>query len=231
MPVREAVQRLDGTSPDNTAPRYCVQRPDFTAFEKRLLINKVLLIDFGQAFRFEEPPLRIATPAQYSAPEVLYRRPLSPAIDKWALGCTIFELCSGYSLFKMIFNPRIDVMKDMVSVLGKPPDDMWEEWEGRTKYFEPDGTPKEPVGRSIPVIPFSLRRRVYKIGQKAPCYTDPAAAHDDENVPTSGRLAELGDILQGLIRYDTEARHDLETAHAHPLFHDINTEASTEVKL
>lgn len=230
-PSKEQVQRLDSLPRESTAPCYCVKRPDLATLERRILINKVLIIDFGQAFCFNQSPTRITTPAQFSAPEVLYRTEISPSIDKWALGCTIFEICAGHTLFKMIFNPRTDVLKDMVAMLGKPPDSLWLLWEDREKYFEPGGQPRSTVGQRIPVQAYPLSERVINIGRPQPAISDRRNSRTEvisENATYSSEqtvseeLEDLKDLLSQMMVYDPEARIALEKALVHPFFSNLS---------
>lgn len=225
------MQRLDSLPRESTAPCYCVKRPDLAALERRILINKVLIIDFGQAFFFDQSPTRITTPAQFSAPEVLYRTEISPSIDKWALGCTIFEICAGYTLLKMIFNPRTDVLKDMVSMLGKPPNSLWLLWEDRENYFEPDGQSRSAVGRRISVQIYPLSERVRNIGRPRLSISDRRdsrtevisedATNSSEQI-ASEELEDLKDLLSQMMVYDPEARVGLEKALVHPFFNNLS---------
>ena len=132
--MEEPVQRRDGGSIDETVPQYLVQPCNMPALEDRISLARIMIIDFGQAFYLDETP-DVLTPKQFSAPEVLFGTAITPATDQWQLGCTIFGVCSGHSLLNMLFNPKMDVMKDMVAMLGKPPDTMWQRWKERENYF------------------------------------------------------------------------------------------------
>lgn len=231
-PFKEKVRRLDSGPLDNTVPSYTVKPGDLLSLEQRIVIPKALIIDFGQAFYLHESPGRITTPAQFSSPEVLYRTKVTPAIDKWSLGCTVFEICSGYSLFKMIFNPRIDVLKDMVAMLGKPPEAMWQLWDERQKYFNADGTPKKAVGRQIEVSRYPLLNRVQDIGKMYqglahgtdgdPRLLTRSPEADDAKL-TSVEQTHLYDLLSKMMIYDPERRLTLEAAMQHPFFEDVAT--------
>lgn len=159
-PEREPVVLLDGEPVEQCAPSYIVHSGDLTRLEKRLLLFRLLLVDFGGAYFLDNPPSKTTTPSQFSAPEVLRALGVSPASDVWALGCATFEICAGYTLFKALFNPPQDVMKDMVAMLGKPPDRIWLAWEERSNYFDGDGNSIKKSEHSMLVKHYSLHDRI-----------------------------------------------------------------------
>ncbi|KAL2757740.1 hypothetical protein ACRALDRAFT_2132401 [Sodiomyces alcalophilus JCM 7366] len=111
---------------------------------------KVLLADFGTAFcptqesRFESyTPLQIRPPEARFEPTVS----LSYASDIWSLGCMIWAILGVRPfLDTWLFGPD-DATADQVDALGQMPDEWWETWEGRSKRFIANGTPKE--GREV----------------------------------------------------------------------------------
>ncbi|KAI0868801.1 kinase domain-containing protein [Hypoxylon argillaceum] len=142
-PEREPVVRRDGEPVEQCAPSYIVRSGDLTRLEKRLLLFRLLLVDFGGAYFLDNPPPKTTTPSQYSAPEVLRALGVSPASDVWALGCATFEICAGYTLFKALFNPPI-----------------WLAWEERSNYFDGDGNSIKKSEHSMLVKHYSLHDRI-----------------------------------------------------------------------
>jgi serine/threonine protein kinase len=66
----------------------------------------------------------------YCAPEFNFGSPRSVNSDTWALGCTIFEIRTGASLFRFRGVPTRDqVLVTMVRLLGRLPEKWWVEWE------------------------------------------------------------------------------------------------------
>ena len=192
--------------------------------EKRLAIPRILIIDFGQAFYCNGPPNTL-TPKIFSAPEILFATEVTEATDQWQMGCTIFELCSGFSLFSSLFDPKMDVLKDIISMLGKPPDTMWQRWQEREKYFEDDGTPKEASGRLIPVKPYRLIDRVRDIvkqDRRAVGKTNARLVAASDFLEPSGEglpndtLVHLHDFLGRLLIYESDKRLPIEEALMHP---------------
>lgn len=169
QPTREVIQRRDDGPIDDTVPQYLVQPCNMQALEEKFSNPEVLIIDFGQAFYHHESP-DVPTPKLFMPPKILFAEFVSPALDQWRLGFATIELCSEYSLFRMPFNEKTNVMKDVVAMLGRPPKTMWWSWEERGTYFEDDGTPKPSAGRRISVKPYPLEDRVTDIA-KAPWVT------------------------------------------------------------
>jgi serine/threonine-protein kinase SRPK3 len=59
-----------------------------------------MIIDFGVAFHQDQSSPDIGTPKIYCAPEFLFDHARSVSSDIWALGCTLFEIRTGASLFR-----------------------------------------------------------------------------------------------------------------------------------
>lgn len=193
---------------------------------KRLAIPKILIIDFGQAFYCNGPPNTLSTKI-FSAPEILFATEVTEATDQWQMGCKIFELCFGFSLFSSLFNPKTDVLKDIISMLGKPPDTMWQKWQERDKYFEDDGTPKEARGRLIPVEPYKLIERVRDIvrqDRRAAGKANASLVAVSDFLEPSGEglpndtLVLLHDFLGRLLIYESDKRLPIEEALIDPFF-------------
>lgn len=228
-PMREPVHRRDGDPTDETVPQYLVQPCNMQALENRLLIEKILIIDFGQAFYLNETP-DVLTPKQFSAPELLFGTTITPAIEQWQLGCTVFEICSGFNLLTMLFNPKMDVMKDMVAMLGKPPDTMWQRWKERGSYFEADGTPKATIGRKIAVRPYPLIDRLWdivRLDEKALRQQSKPMTRASNRSRITGlklpndELIQLHDLLINLMVYEPTERLPIDQTLIHPFFNAV----------
>jgi len=215
-PIREKIDLIDQTKPIGTAtPTYLVHQCNLAALEERLALPKIILIDFGSAFSSFKPPIEHDNLPQISPPEVLFHTTLSSSIDTWAAGCVTFEICAGYTLFKALFNRKQDVRKDIVAMLGKPPESMWQLWPERGCYFEADGTPKK-TAKGIMVKPYPLSDRIRDMTR---LYSDvtptPAQDWETEDFPTA-ELAELYDLLSKIFLYETESRLSPSMALKHP---------------
>lgn len=56
----------------------------------------------------------------YRAPEIIFRKNYSGAIDMWSFGCLIGELCLGKPLFPG--NSDLQQLIYMIAILGFPPE-------------------------------------------------------------------------------------------------------------
>jgi len=45
--------------------------------------------------------------------------------DGWALACTIFEICAGFSLFEAFLEGDDEILKEIVTALGSLPEPWW----------------------------------------------------------------------------------------------------------
>jgi serine/threonine-protein kinase SRPK3 len=99
--------------------------------------DQIMIIDFGIAFLQENSSVDIGTPKAYCAPEFNFGCPRSINSDTWALGCTIFEIRTGESLFRFRGVPTRDqVLVSMVRLLGKLPDKWWKDWEDGHNWYD-----------------------------------------------------------------------------------------------
>jgi serine/threonine-protein kinase SRPK3 len=215
QPVKHKVCRLDGKPTGRNAPEYTVEAGNVAALESRLCADRILLIDFGEAFYHHEKPHEIFTAAPFASPELIFDGDITYAIDKWAFGCVLYEICAGISLFKLLFGWFNDIRKDQVAMLGKPPDLIWENWKNSKKYFYPDGTPKDPEGRGLKVELYSLEERVRNIARPP---SERRYATPTTEVPLSKDLQHLYDLLRRIMLYDPGSRLSFESIQAHPLF-------------
>lgn len=98
---------------------------------------KLLVIDFGEAFRPEESRLVSQTPLTIRAPEAHFdpTTPLSFASDIWSLACTIWAILGQRSLFDGQMATQDDITCEQVDVLGCLPPEWWDSWEARPSNF------------------------------------------------------------------------------------------------
>ena len=207
------MSRADGQPVGQSAPSYTVATPDLERLEEQLPTDKILIVDFGQAFFHGDHLEDLVTPAVFTAPEILFHGTISEAADIWSLGCTIFEVFAGYSLVKMLFAPSTDARKDLVSLLGKPPQAYWETWKERGAYFDESGCPKQDIGHKLPVRLYPLEDRISDIAYSLPLQTD---AHS-----TAVTLGQLKDLLTSMLRYEPADRLSLDKVVAHELFRTL----------
>jgi len=88
--------------------------------ERRKLKNtQIRLIDFGSATFDHEHHSRVVSTRHYRAPEVLLEIGWSQPCDVWSIGCILFELYTGNTLFQT--HDNIEHLKMMECILGEIP--------------------------------------------------------------------------------------------------------------
>lgn len=214
-PVLKPLYRIDGKPVGNCAPAYTVQPGDMAKSEGRLLLSKLLIIDFGQAYFLDDPPICTTSPSQFRAPENILRQSISSASDVWALGSITFEICAGYTLFKALFLPRQDVLRDVVAMSGRLPHDLWDAWAERQRYFDDDGNAIKLSGHSILTEPYSLYARIRDMA-----FLDRANRHDHDRTARgdlqTSELVQMHDFLTRVFALQPESRISTHDALEHP---------------
>ncbi|GFR87538.1 dual specificity protein kinase CLK2, partial [Elysia marginata] len=100
--------------------------------ERRLKNSDLKLIDFGSATFDHEHHSTIVSTRHYRAPEVILELGWSQPCDVWSIGCIMFELYTGYTLFQTHDNKEHLAM--MERILGSMPYRMAKKTK-KQKYF------------------------------------------------------------------------------------------------
>ena len=128
----------------------------------RLLKNaEIRLIDFGSATFDHEHHSSIVSTRHYRAPEVIMELGWAQACDVWSIGCIIFELALGITLFQTHDNREHLAM--MERILGQIPSKMI--GKTRVKYFSKGSLvwdEKSSAGRYVRENCKPLRRYIPK---------------------------------------------------------------------
>ncbi|XP_076362106.1 serine/threonine-protein kinase Doa-like [Tachypleus tridentatus] len=98
---------------------------------KRVRSTNIKLIDFGSATFEDEHHSTIVSTRHYRAPEVILELGWGYPCDVWSIGCILFELYLGITLFQTHENREHLAM--MEQILGKLPYHMCR--KSKTKYF------------------------------------------------------------------------------------------------
>ncbi|CAG0912831.1 unnamed protein product [Notodromas monacha] len=98
---------------------------------KRVIDSDIRLIDFGSATFDDEHHSTIVSTRHYRAPEVILELGWSQPCDVWSIGCIVFELYLGITLFQTHDNREHLAM--MERILGPIPYRMSK--QSKTKYF------------------------------------------------------------------------------------------------
>jgi len=93
---------------------------------------EIRLIDFGSATFEHEHHSKIVSTRHYRAPEVILELGWSYPCDVWSIGCIIFELATGLTLFQT--RETREHLAMMEQILGKFPSRMGTKTQ--VKYFE-----------------------------------------------------------------------------------------------
>ncbi|KAK1255069.1 hypothetical protein MKX08_009064 [Trichoderma sp. CBMAI-0020] len=97
------VSKKDGSPNEKGVPDYLVEPAEY-GYGNGELLDEVQLVDF--AFFVSNPPKSIHTPMSFQPPELVFRLPLTEAVDIWNLGCTTYELVIGRTPLEAFMDDR-----------------------------------------------------------------------------------------------------------------------------
>nr|XP_012148516.1 PREDICTED: serine/threonine-protein kinase Doa isoform X1 [Megachile rotundata] len=163
---------------------------------RRVKRTDIRLIDFGSATFDHEHHSTIVSTRHYRAPEVILELGWSQPCDVWSIGCILFELYLGITLFQTHDNREHLAM--MERILGTIPHRMAR--KTKTKYFyhgKLDWDEKSSAGRYVRDNCKPLHRCMLS---------------DDEE------HRQLFDLIQKMLEYEPSQRIVLKDALAHPFF-------------
>ena len=167
---------------------------------------EIRLIDFGSATFDHEHHSTIVSTRHYRAPEVILELGWSQPCDVWSIGCILFELALGFTLFQTHDNREHLAM--MERILGRFPTRM--ATRTRIKYFEKGRlvwNEKSSAGRYVRENCKPLRRYMPK------STSDPEAWED------------LFDLIEKMLMYEPSRRLTLAEAMRHVFFHPLKNVA------
>ncbi|KAI1024300.1 hypothetical protein LB504_005524 [Fusarium proliferatum] len=107
--------------------------------------SKILLADFGTAFYpHRRPRSGSSTPLDISPAEARFEptTPLSFSADIWSLAHAIWTVMGLKTIFGSFLLSEDDVTQEQVDTLGILPDEWWNKWEARSRWFMEDGSHK-----------------------------------------------------------------------------------------
>nr|XP_033322407.1 serine/threonine-protein kinase Doa isoform X5 [Megalopta genalis] len=163
---------------------------------RRVKRTDIRLIDFGSATFDQEHHSTIVSTRHYRAPEVILELGWSQPCDVWSIGCILFELHLGITLFQTHDNREHLAM--MERILGTIPHRMAR--KTKTKYFyhgKLDWEEKSSAGRYVRDNCKPLLR---------------CMPSDDEE------HRQLFNLIQKMLEYEPSQRIVLKDALAHPFF-------------
>lgn len=181
-----------------------IRPPKDGSFFKNLPKSSAIkLIDFGSTTFEHQDHNYVVSTRHYRAPEVILGLGWNYSCDLWSVGCILVELCSGEALFQT--HENLEHLAMMERVLGPLPKHMIVRADRRAeKYFRRGLRLDWPEG--------AASRESLKAVWKLPRLQNLVMQHVDHSA------GDLIDLLQGLLRYDPDARLKAREALQHPFF-------------
>ncbi|XP_068706963.1 dual specificity protein kinase CLK2-like [Montipora foliosa] len=174
--------------------------------ERIVKSSDMRLIDFGSATFDHEHHSTVVSTRHYRAPEVILELGWSQPCDAWSIGCIMFELYTGFTLFQTHENREHLAM--MERILGPLPSHMVKK-SRKTKYFykgKLDWDERSSAGRYVRENCKALKK--YKRGD--------------------GESHELFfNLVEHLLEYEPEKRLTSREAMIHPFFYGMSVPCSS----
>ncbi|XP_017463547.1 PREDICTED: dual specificity protein kinase CLK2-like, partial [Rhagoletis zephyria] len=171
---------------------------------RRIKDTAIRLIDFGSATFDEEHHSTIVSTRHYRAPEVILELGWSHPCDVWSVGCILFELYQGMTLFQT--HDNLEHLAMMERILGPMPYRMSR--KSKTKYYYHgklmDWDERSSAGRYVRENCKPLHRYI--------------------TVPENDDHRQLFDLISRLLEYDPSSRMSLAEALDHPFFRKLAPE-------
>ncbi|GLA26450.1 hypothetical protein AnigIFM63604_006053 [Aspergillus niger] len=147
-PETVPITRCDGKPLPPNVPTKAVKPLFLGKYAETLTLADVrpLLSDFGEAFA-PASEVRLGkdchTPPAFRAPEARFdpQGPLTYSSDVWSLATAIWEIVGMKPIFSTDIVPDDEIVAQHMDVLGPMPQEWWQRWEGRRKFFTEDGRP------------------------------------------------------------------------------------------
>jgi len=162
--------------------------------------SSIRLIDFGSATFDWEHHSTIVSTRHYRAPEVILELGWSHSCDVWSIGCILFELYSGFTLFQT--HDNIEHLAMMERILGPIPYKMAKKTR-KSKYFyhgRLDWDERSSAGRYVRENCKPLKRYL--------------SGDEEEHL-------ELMDLIEKMCEYDPDKRITLSKALEHDFFRPL----------
>ncbi|KAI1173944.1 kinase-like protein [Nemania sp. FL0916] len=131
-----------GEQPSSTvhAPPYILDTLSFANEDSLHLLGtnpQVKIIDFDTAFPESHPPDRSVTPIVLRPPEAIFGERQDRHVDRWAMGCLLFELVCGQTPFTSLGAIPASMVAEMRQTLTDEFPERWrEKWEKMKGNFE-----------------------------------------------------------------------------------------------
>ncbi len=195
--------------------------------QRHLRCAEIRLIDFGSATFDHEHHSSIVSTRHYRAPEVILELGWAQPCDVWSVGCIIYELARGCTLFQTHDNREHLAM--MERILGQLPPKM--ALRSRTKYFTSKGRlawdEKSTAGRYVRENCRPLIRSVPKsVVNKAMS----GGGSSDNNRAAQVMLEDwedMFDLIRKMLIYEPQHRLTMKEALRHSYFAPVKNKQGT----
>jgi CDC-like kinase len=182
---------------------YCTKRIRGKDREiRRVKCADIRLIDFGSATFDHEHHSRIVSTRHYRAPEVVLELGWDHSCDVWSIGCIIFELYVGHTMFQT--HDNLEHLAMMQRILGQIPISMAQKTE-KVKYFRGDRLNWDEKSRD---------------GRAVRNECKPLERYMKSDSETH---QQLFDLISSMLEYRPASRITLADAVLHPLFDGLNS--------
>lgn len=181
-------------------PSYSVTPAQLVIPSEKIIDPRLIISDFGEAWlRDTETRPELQTPVLYIPPETVFSKASNgtPA-DVWTLGCTLYQILGERPLFEGLMLDKDDVIAEMVSCLGPPPQQWWESWQARGEFFLENGSWKTDMKRYRDPKSRPLLLRIQQMGRE-----NDASFSQEESII-------LERMLRAMLEYDPSKRADIE---------------------
>ncbi|KAL4217697.1 Dual specificity protein kinase clk2 [Mactra antiquata] len=176
--------------------------------ERHIKNTDIRLIDFGSATFDHEHHSTIVSTRHYRAPEVILELGWSQPCDVWSIGCIMFELYTGFTLFQTHDNKEHLAM--MERILGSLPYRMTKKtktnffWHGRLEW--------DPTTSSGRYVRENCRPLYHYLKDKGPEHL------------------LLFDLIEKMLDYDPASRICMKEAKRHQFFQSLHDKAEDEAE-
>lgn len=227
-PETEGVVACDGKPRGPHAPAMLVAPIQNDRISHASLLQEATIInDFGQSYvaAYSPPSYEPGTLLSYRPPEARFEGHVGFKADIRTLGCAIFEIRAGFSLFESFVGSDVEVLKQTVETLGQLPDPWWDAFEQRAFWFGEDGQPmseqdQERAGTFLTAYRTSIRTKLLEIGEQGDLpygYEGPMIENPGVRLPEE-EVDLLADLLQRMLKYRPEERIRIQDVIRHPWF-------------
>lgn len=202
--IKKTIQEMDIKKIET---KYSRDRNNTVQFidDKHLINIETRLSDFGNCKKITYDKYDIQT-RYYRAPEIILGYEYNKNCDMWSVGCLLFELLTGKTLFNPIKHERFNTDRahiyHMITILGKFPEDIINKSKYKSHFFKTSGQLKGDVPK-IKYIP------LYQIIRDS---LNGRPDYNDDN------LFIISDLLYKLLDYNPNKRPSTKEALTHIFF-------------